>query len=535
MSIAISNLRTPRRTKTSFRHAPVQPAAPTYATLPPITSLQTRPHPGDPIQNDLQLRMLKGFKVYGRIGLVKEIHAEARARSWSIIIDDLDSGNNYMIQLLTLLPDCIIESLIKNTPPYDSINDSEVRKFVRLYMNMNVEAPGIYVNILTRAVVEYTSKKVISSMIPQHTGKWLTSDEVKTLLTRIEKYLDNHPHDDAENAALDDMWSLTKVKRMVGDRKFKPSIERMKQWLQTMRKEYCDHVPPGEANEQFMRCPFEVGYSQNVKTRCKSHLKNWSTTPIFGLVNAITRQRRSQGGFEFPEPWQLTLFPLWKDDKELARVAECLGSILCSSYWLYGGLNIYEAGVSTLTANTPSYDHILWTQALRDTKKRLNEYQVFDHELFFWQKIISHWTQLIEMQEQESQTAADEAESKRLSGAYQETLSKLRAVRADAQDAKIELTARNRAKEQERSKTASYEVKTIDAVTRSVQEVLQKADDEAIVNTDLRGQPLDDATESEAVKAGMLQMVSQEKESFREAANRYRKEKMGREMEEGRR
>lgn len=47
---------------------------------------------------------------------------------------------------------------------------------------------------------------------------------------------------------------------------------------------------------------------------------------------------------ELGEPSQLILFPIWDLDVELRKVGECLGSVLCSSYCFYGGLNYHLAG-----------------------------------------------------------------------------------------------------------------------------------------------------------------------------------------------
>ena len=75
------------------------------------------------------------------------------------------------------------------------------------------------------------------------------------------------------------------------------------------------------------------------QSRLKAHVTNNNTTPLFGLVNAISRQSIADGGAAFPSPMQLVLFLIWKDDMDFKYIAEILGSVLCSFYWIYGGLN----------------------------------------------------------------------------------------------------------------------------------------------------------------------------------------------------
>lgn len=96
----------------------------------------------------------------------------------------------------------------------------------------------------------------------------------------------------------------------------------------------------------------EVGWAQDINTRLKAYVNNNPTTPLFGLVNAISRQSTAEGGAAFPPPMQLVLFPIWKADPELKNIGEILGSVLCSSYWINGGLNYASAGGSVNVTST---------------------------------------------------------------------------------------------------------------------------------------------------------------------------------------
>ncbi|KAL8646124.1 MAG: hypothetical protein Q9226_007007 [Calogaya cf. arnoldii] len=95
--------------------------------------------------------------------------------------------------------------------------------------------------------------------------------------------------------------------------------------------------------------PFEVGWSQNIRTPIADHEGNASTTSIFGFSNAITRLPKEKGGLGLTaRPFSAALFPIWNDDEELARVGEILGSMLVGSYWFHGGYNSTYAGTLSL-------------------------------------------------------------------------------------------------------------------------------------------------------------------------------------------
>ena len=121
----------------------------------------------------------------------------------------------------------------------------------------------------------------------------------------------------------------------------------------------------------------EVGWAQDINTRLKAHVNKNSTTPLFGLVNAISRQSTAEGGAAFPPPMQLVFFPIWKDDPELKKIGEILGSVLCSSYWIYGGLNYAWAGGSVnVTADNPEAD--TWANSAENFNSRINKKGVPD-------------------------------------------------------------------------------------------------------------------------------------------------------------
>lgn len=368
------------------------PPTPVLKVPTPIEHFSPDAHPGDPFRTQHQRRMMDAFIAHQRRGLRDEILEEARRRwtsigkgsktsSWYAIIEDEDvDKTGYTLQLLLQLPDCIIKSLIQNTLPLDYANNSDVRSFVIRHMGTNKPYAGIYVNIPTRA-----PRRGSLPLSGVHgTGEFLSSDEAERLIQRVERYIANKSADYVENYKVDNCFKTPKTASDISERKFNPTNARWQEWLQEFRSIYCRNVPVSERSTHFRRCPMEVGWSQNMYKRLKDHVENGSTTAIFGVVNAMTRQPTTQGGFGFPEVWQLALFSVWKRDPKLARVAEVVGSMLCSSYWCYGGLNISEAGYSTITTTTPEFDDPLWDESVREAEKRSTSYGFGDEELQSW-------------------------------------------------------------------------------------------------------------------------------------------------------
>lgn len=392
VSLAISNLGGPPQPKAVRRHLPIPPSNFSKLPLDLGVSRVGPPKPDDPIQTELQQHMLDSFRAFGRWGLVLAIYREALQpknssnASWKYLTDDVEGGNQYMYRLSMLLSDSVIESLIKNTLPYDYFRDQKVKDFVN--GNMSIESapcPGIYLNIVTRAARQ-VGLKTVTPGNPSLRGEWLTSSEVEEMLVRVGGYLDNNQADVRENADIENwLKAAPGIAKVHEERKWAGKtathIQPWKEWRQAIRRQYRTNIAPGDVDSRFIRCPCEVGWSENIPRRCLDHVNNASTTPIFGVVNSITRQSRTHGGFDFPKPWQLTLFPVWEREQKLAQVAEAFGTVLCSSYWQWGGMNIHEAGFSTITTKTPQYSDSLWTHGIRATLKRLEQVKAVDAEV----------------------------------------------------------------------------------------------------------------------------------------------------------
>ena len=176
------------------------PEPPSPKPLPAITRLPVRPLPDEPIMTRLQRGMLDSFRAYGRLGLVECIYEEAKERKsgiggkyWDFLKEDWQTDCS-MLQLSMLLPDAVLESLIRKSFASDCWKDSEIRQFASQYMNLELPCAGIYVNILTNSPKSFEFKRLsIASNV--ESGKWLTSDQVKTVLQKVKIYVVNKSQD----------------------------------------------------------------------------------------------------------------------------------------------------------------------------------------------------------------------------------------------------------------------------------------------------------------------------------------------------
>ena len=373
------NPRSARQPTVDPSHRPGQPRRPFPPPLTNANPLTYRPNPDEPIQTACQQKMLHAFQAEGRWGLVEAVYEEAKNKrsmttkgaTWEYLIDDYEQGDHHMFQLACMLPDEVIVSLIRNTLPSDyKSNSSQVlRSFVDHEMNPTSQYAGIYLNITTRAgKFGFLPLPTTTRMM----GKWLSSNEVAHMLDRVQRYMENKQADESENTALENCFNKnTPEITATHTRKFLKKEDRLSEWVAEMRRLYCTNIAPADSDKLFLRCPSEVGYTANIPKRLSEHASNSSITPIFGLVNAITAQPASRGGFDFPTPWGVVLWPLWERDTTLARVAESFGTVLCSSYWYEGGFNFMEAGNSDITGMTPGYDESVWSNSIKAAGKRI--------------------------------------------------------------------------------------------------------------------------------------------------------------------
>ena len=437
LSVALQNIgpgsiySSQRQARQAVRASTPQPQQPKPLKAPPV--LRPTPHPDDPIQSQHQLGMLNAFNSLGRLGLSKFIYEEAQNRatehySWKLLADD-EEKEKYVYQLLHLLPDQVIRSVIRNTLSRDARTNPAVKSFVDSEMIPREMSPmaGIYINIARR------SNLVLPQQVDPHAGKWLTPNQVKSLIDKVKIYVANRSDQQS-------LTTNTSIDNAVGrfnsqfptDRRFALDSSqyrsRVLEWVKTIESQYWTNINPGYLDIPFLRCPMEVGWAQDINSRLKAHVNNGSTTPLFGLVNAISRLPIKDGGAAFPKPLQLILFPVFKDDDDLKRIAEILGSVLCSSYWIYGGLNYAWAGGSVnVTANNPTGDN--WIQSANHLHARVR----WEGGLDFARTVqLGEQTEIARARAAEkAETGAVESEWRKKRLDVKEQRGKLRALRAE--------------------------------------------------------------------------------------------------------
>lgn len=252
-----------------------------------------------------------------------------------LIEDGKDGGNNFVFDLLETLPDMIIESLIKCTLPYDYHDslDADFKRFVRDEMQLTA-TPGIYANFPCYGG---------SSKQP---GKCMTGKSMRNVLDKAEKYFLATPADAQEVTAMDDYFkapakfdddgngsvddSGSVKQRWDNSDKARRLIQ---EWLSRMEAQYIIGLSQTDQDQHFVHCAVECGWGDDMQARAVPQKYNKKTTYLFAIYNVLTRMEG------YGEPMQLVLFPTWKRDTMLFKIATITGHILCSTLWTEGGLN----------------------------------------------------------------------------------------------------------------------------------------------------------------------------------------------------
>ncbi|KAL9023908.1 MAG: hypothetical protein Q9196_006890 [Gyalolechia fulgens] len=349
-------------------------AEPTPAPLPGDHPDATIRSPDNPFRTLRQVRLYNAFKASGPAGVAHFLYEECQAEkaagvhkssTWDIIIQDGNNGNQYVTLLLSMLPEVVIESLIKGTLNYDMRQNQKVRHYVNVYMGSS-GYPGIYLYTIV-----YPAVSIFAPGVSVNGGRWLSTNQISSLLDKYTAYIEDT--DQVTNDAVDAMFGGY-VERKWADNDRKRSTG--KAWIAEIRRQYCQNMDPTALDTPHVSTPFEIGWSKCVQTRIPRHAENSSTTYIFGFNNAITRLSGNKGGFDFTSPpFSAALFPVWKKDKDLANVAEILGSLLTGSYWYHGGYNCTYAGTFNVTLDE---DDIGWDRAKSNAQDRLRYCQAPD-------------------------------------------------------------------------------------------------------------------------------------------------------------
>lgn len=319
------------------------PLHPPPRTPLPSSMPRTGTNPTEPMRPKIVREWEAMFDMQGRKGLQIAFYDFARAQleaidkqeewqtmnasaSWNHLLQDEKNGTNHVVGLLHFLPDFMILALLRGELAYRYKNDAQIISYVNDHMPLE-DWPGIYINVLH-----------------DHDGRWLSGDNMSRTLNILEQYVQGGWSRDPTSLQIQidnqlSEWAAEeqKIRWLPSDR----AKLVLKDWIQNARKIYCSDVT--DPTEPFLSCPTEVGWAVQVKSRCKQTLTNTDTPYLFGLLNAVLRQSQPDGP-GFPPPLQVLLFPVWKRDEAICRIAEIVGSLLCQSYWFLGGLSCEYAG-----------------------------------------------------------------------------------------------------------------------------------------------------------------------------------------------
>lgn len=407
-------------------HLQVRPEVyPKPAPLSTAVSLPRRsfsPTPSDPIQDAFQEEMLWFFHMEGYWGLAFTIWTRAielirnAPNSYRrFLAEDYTKGTFHLFTLLLTLPRKLIESLIKNTLPYDIVQDASVGRFVTMAMQP-APIPGIYMNIPTRGRSVLTHH---SSQASSDVGKWLSSSEAEAMVDFVQEYLDlsapsGHSkafdrHLTCGFADVKELIDSPKLRRYASNTKQARDLQR---WANRIKTMYVTGNTSDPALK-FVRCPIEVGWSKDIEKRLSEHAKNWHTTGLFAFFHAYSRCKLPSSN-SFPVTSQYTLFPIWDNDRELARVAEIAATLLTSSMGEHGGLNANPPGNITIRGAIPAR---VWDSNAQGVFLREHVLDALQAEVDFVEETEKAWTDHPKIKELEEENKALEKEWKKMEDA----------------------------------------------------------------------------------------------------------------------
>lgn len=314
--------------------------------------------------------MLEAFDNLDYIGLEQYILQFARKQcqdasapnSYKLIVGDYENKTGYVFLLLHLLPPSVIRSLIRNTLPFDKVNDPEVKEFHDSEMAIQDPCAGVYIRWVCNA-----PGTVVSPARAAAEGRFLTSKQILQMLDLVQEYLDNKPRSESVNNTIDKFHdplfqpNSTRVRgKMIED----DTAAKVREWIAIVGSQFCTEIDTTKEKDAFLRTPMEVGWAEEVPSNMKSHTHAAQTTTLLYLVNAIATEV-----FNLPNKEHALLFPVpYYEDTKFYSIAEILGSILCSSHYKFGGLNIDLAGGPDMT--TLDMDHDAWWASARYFNRR---------------------------------------------------------------------------------------------------------------------------------------------------------------------
>ena len=329
--------------KSARRGSPeyVTPPASPPPRRPLASTANLRSDPANPQRPNIVKEWMAIFEARGRFGLEEAIHAYAEhqwsnlptaddelanAREiWGHMMTDRIGNSHYVLSLLRTLPDFMILALLRCDLPCQMAQNPKVNDYVVRYMGLT-EHPSIYMTV-----------------VHDINGLFLSSLEMEQLFTKMERYLTVDAEPRQDQIQIDNSqspWNPNPGEPQLRFRANDRAEKITRDWIALARKTHC--TDPIDSSTRSCLVPSEVGWAINPENRCKALKDNFNTTSIFGLVNAILCMPSAFGGFDFPPPLEILLFPIWDRNLILCHVARLLGRCLTSSYSSLGGFNCHS-------------------------------------------------------------------------------------------------------------------------------------------------------------------------------------------------
>jgi hypothetical protein len=261
------------------------------------------------------------------------------------IVTELTRQPAHMVKLILSIPPDIVTAVICGNVESRKHQDPKFEVLLDKYARLE-PTPGIYLNILCRGKWDDILPGSQIPMVSPNAGKGLSLRNLKTLHERLALYME----DTSEALKYVDMvdrampsakpqstWRVYLKPDRDHEHKVKEFMGFLEQEYLSILDEVDDPLDP-IFDAPMDRCFSEIGWSKNAAHRATNHLTHDGTTALFGLVHAIMRV---EWGSDFTIT-QYQIVRVW--DRDDAALAEAAMSVIASSYWYDGGMNMFFAG-----------------------------------------------------------------------------------------------------------------------------------------------------------------------------------------------
>lgn len=255
------------------------------------------------------------------------------------LADDFQNEVSDTFRLLMSAHRDILSACIHGDLPYRYSNDPTFRYACDTY-HAPERRPGIYVNWICRRTTQ------------PYAGSGFTRAELRNVMDMVAVYFDTQDPRSASLAKKVDLAfpAITAELRNLdwdsGVRRFFVRDDLLDDFVNEINSQYLDRyesLTTVERDQPLRKCLSETGWGKNCHNRLLDHQTLRLSNILLGLIYSIAEAA-------YPARFHLKFIQLFHiTEAEQAQVSELVGTLLCGSYWIDGGLNPALAGNCRVT------------------------------------------------------------------------------------------------------------------------------------------------------------------------------------------